>query len=151
MLSGDQQDLFDSSEHITPLTSAQLRAAELFAMGRKRDSIAAELGVRVRDLAAWQRLPGFAEEVGRIHSEARGECVQSLRKLGDSAVLVIKDILSDPDTSPGVRASTAFRVLEMIGVGPECFATPEPQKQVKKAIDSATLDRISSEIYGLED
>lgn len=120
-------------------------------MGWKRDKVAAELQMRPRDLMTWQRIPAFVEEVNRIHSESRGECVSELRELGNKAVSTIRDILDDYETPPGVRASTAFRILELIGVGPECFTAPAPQKQVRKSIDPETLKRISAEIYGLED
>jgi hypothetical protein len=146
----DQQDLFDPNDHATPLSLNQLRSAEMLAMGCKRVAITESLDISLRDLMAWERLPGFQGEVKRIRSEARELCVAELRAMSDLAVGAIKRILTKEDMPPGVVASTAFKVLDIIGMEAESFVMPDP-RPAKKSLDAETLRRISAEIYGIHE
>jgi hypothetical protein len=151
MAESEQQSLFDSGEHATPLTPQQLRAAEMLAFGAKKILVQSRQNVSARDLASWERSPNFKAEIDRLRADARDTCIAELRSLGDLATGVIRKILEDEEAPPTARINAAFRLLDLIGVGPGCFATATEPKPIKRSIDAETLQRISAEIYGIED
>lgn len=127
------------------LTPQQLKAVELISVGTKRYVAAEKLGISRKTLWQWEQLPEFRAQLNDLLRESREDTISSLRKLSGTAVDVLGGILTDPDTPHSVLASTAFKILQLVGLDPTAFVleqlgsseadfTPERLKLIRERI-----------------
>jgi DNA-binding XRE family transcriptional regulator len=130
------------------LSPQQLKAVEYLASGMKRVDAAKKLGINRKTLWEWERDEEFQAEVQQLLKEARMDTVGQLRKLSSLAVATLQDVMTDPDTPPATLASTAFKVLQLVGFDPTSFALEELAKS-DADFTPERLKLIRERIYGI--
>lgn len=79
------------SSCVASLSSRQVAAARLLALGRHGRAVAAEVGVNEHTITRWRRMPAFADEVRRQHELILAEQVRQRRAEKVDAFAAVAD------------------------------------------------------------
>jgi hypothetical protein len=119
------------------LTPSQLAAVETLAAGGPVSDAAAAAGVERLTVDGWlANHPGFIAELNARRRDRLDRMHSELRKLADSAVKVLSDLLADRAAPPAVRLKVAQLVLGATGGLPKAESIgPCDPAGAKKAIE----------------
>lgn len=119
----------NSTQFDDKLTPNQAGAAIALGFGLPVSAVAAKFGIHRSTLHNWLREPAFLRSAQSARKEFETQFRDQLAVLTRLALNTLREILTNPDTSPSVRLKAALAVLKQNGNLPESteFDTISPE------------------------
>ena len=122
----------------TNLTSKQIHAAGLIALGMTKRIIAEEVGVTPQTISVWSASDEFEALINQFKMQSLEDARDRIRARSGSAVDTIRDLM-DKGEKEAVRLQAARTVLDVTGISnPERWAFgigPTSAERIKKMRD----------------
>ena len=125
------------------LSPKQFQAIDLLASGKTQASVCELLDVDRVTIHRWKKSELFSGELDDRITQASKQARNELRALMGEAVGTVRTLMQDPETPASVRASIAFKILEV----PEVALEPSTDKGLSEEL----LADIRQRVYGIYD
>jgi len=120
------------------LTVQQYRALTKIAAGYSNNETAATMGVSIKCIESWRKLPGFKQLLREALSQCFDAAVAELVLQSQQATRELSRIAFDPDTPSRVRVSAITAMITFASKSKDAHLETRLE-QLEKAIDYVTI------------
>lgn len=143
------------------LTSEQLKGVSLFAEGFTNAEIARKLGVTVRSVQRWHKIPEFASAIAKIREKTTEKVIETtatnisgrIQSLLPKALGVIEHYLDSDEARAGDRLRACHLVGSWAGLTQQkapASASKGEETQSQGGLSDDLVEQIRSQILGIK-
>jgi transposase-like protein len=126
----------------TGLSTQQLDVISALSSGATMTSAATQAGVHRNTINYWRRnLLPFQHALASAQYDKAMPFRERIEELADVAFQTLRDILTDPSASPGVRLKAALAIINTAST------PPDPKKQIELDIERVAVQKTAPKVH----